>query len=180
MKHEKLSGLFSYQFVGQRNETKLTDRNGNMKLSVNSSDLGVKKFQGSAHISDKYLYEDVLYDSPIELNNIKIEPSDTIEVYGKIPKNSIRIPKIDGETCTPDFMYIVKNEKGNAKKINLIVESKDVDNESNLRGTEIKTKEYMKKYFEILEKNISDEDIKFSYQFKKQNILSIIDVLDDI
>ncbi len=176
-KHKMIEGLFSYIKVGQKTETKLTDAKGMLKESINASDVGVNLFTGSATISDKYLYEDVRYDSPLELNNIKTNIDDKIEVFGKIPKNSIRIPKIDGATCSPDFMYVVKDKNGNTKKMNLVVESKNDKNREQLRKTEELTEKYMRKYFECLEKSVEEENIsiKFDYQYANDKILSLIE-----
>ena len=63
---------------------------------------------------------------------------DEVIVYGKIPRASIAIPTILGGTYSPDFMYVVKHRNGN-KELNVIVETKDVENKNDLKGTE-KTK----------------------------------------
>ena len=36
---------------------------------------------------------------------------------------------------SPDFMYVVKHKNGH-KELNIIVETKDVENKTDLRGTE--------------------------------------------
>ena len=175
-KHKLINGNFEYAHVGNKKETFLTDDKGKMKNEVNSSYLGVNNFTGSAKISDKYLYEDINYDSDLERKNILEEVDDRIEVFGKIPKNSVRIPKIDGETCSPDFMYLLKDNNGKTKKMNLIVESKNYKSEEDMRETEKYTKEYMKKYFECLEDQVKDENIsiKFDYQFQVTKMIDII------
>ena len=175
-KHELINGNFEYVHVGSKKETFLTDEKGNMKSEVNSSYLGINQYVGSAKISDKYLYEDINYDSDIERKNIIDEVDDRIEVFGKIPKNSVRIPKIDGATCSPDFMYVVKDSDGKTKKMNLIVESKNYKSEEDMRATEKYTKDYMKKYFECLQEQVKDENIsiKFDYQFQVTKMIDII------
>ena len=174
-KHNLINGKFSYEYVGERKETFLTDENGKIREEVNSSYLGTKVFRGSAKISDKYLYKDITYDSDIELNNIKTD-DERIEVFGKIPRNSVRIPKIDGKTCSPDFMYVIKDNKGKTKKMNLVVESKDYQSYEGMRGSEILTKEYMNKYFECLKAQVKDENIsiRFDYQLKTDDMIDII------
>ncbi len=53
----------------------------------------------------------------------------------KIPKNSIKIPVANGGTYSPDFMYLVDKKDGSSE-LNLIIESKDVESERDLRGQE--------------------------------------------
>ena len=60
---------------------------------------------------------------------------DEVVVYGKIPKSSIAIPTIVGENYSPDFMYVVKHKDG-TRELNIVVETKLVENKSALRGTE--------------------------------------------
>lgn len=83
---------------------------------------------------EKYLYDTKAYDSPLELKNINAAIDEVI-VYGKIPRNSIAIPTITGESYSPDFMYVVRKENGD-KELNIVVETKDVENKSILRDVE--------------------------------------------
>lgn len=56
-------------------------------------------------------------------------------MYGKIPRSSIAIPIITGGTYSPDFMYIIKRKNGE-KELNIVVETKDVENKTALRDEE--------------------------------------------
>lgn len=67
----------------------------------------------------------------------------------KIPRASIAIPTITGGMYSPDFMYVVENPDG-GKNINLVIETKDVEKESDLRGTEKAKLECAKAFFETL------------------------------
>lgn len=62
-------------------------------------------------------------------------PSRTIP-YGvflkRIPRSSIVISTITGGTYSPDFMYVVKRISGE-KELNIIVETKDIENKTDLR-----------------------------------------------
>ncbi|MDD4495264.1 MAG: type III restriction-modification system endonuclease, partial [Eubacteriales bacterium] len=58
-----------------------------------------------------------------------------VVVYGKIPRSSIAIPTITGGMYSPDFMYIVKRKNGE-KELNIVVETKDVENKTSLRDEE--------------------------------------------
>lgn len=82
------------------------------------------------------------------------DPSDIEEVvvYGKIPRSSISIPTITGGMYSPDFMYIVKKSNGK-KEINIVVETKDVEGQVVLRGTESTKIECAKIFFEMLSKD---------------------------
>ena len=178
-KHSMIQGLFEYQSVNTcRKSTVLTDEQGKMVDSINSSNLGKMEYKGKATINGNYLYDEIQYDSPLELENINTDYGDKVEVYGKIPKNSIRIPKIDGCSCSPDFMYVLKDSAGNAKKMNLVVESKKYNSfDEDARGVEKYTKEYMLEYFKALEESLKDKniDVKFEYQLAKDKVVSIIE-----
>lgn len=75
-----------------------------------------------------------MFDSPLEKANIMTD-IDEVVVYGKIPKSSVAIPTIVGENYSPDFMYVVKHKDG-TKELNIVVETKLVENKSTLRGIE--------------------------------------------
>lgn len=111
--------------------------------------------------SKEYLYDIIAYDSPLEGVDIKSRSVESVVVYGKIPRKSIAIPTITGQTYSPDFMYVVRKTDG-SKELNLIVETKDVKFEEDLRGVE-KAKI---KCAEVFFKNLQAEGL--SVVFKKQ------------
>jgi type III restriction enzyme len=123
----------------------------------------------AGEVPEKYLYDSIAYDSPLEKDDI-LNDVEGVEVYGKIPKSTVRIPTILGETYSPDFMYIVRRKGKN--ELNLIVECKDVENDSELRGVEALKIESARKFFEQLEK----EGIKvhFEKQLKDKNLEAVI------
>lgn len=111
--------------------TQFTNELGIVKPFIASSDVGI---YASVDIPpDNYLFNEIFYDSDIELNNIKHTIKEVV-VYTKIPKNSIRIPLVGGFTYSPDFAYVIKNHDGNIQ-LNLIVESKG-KNHSDLSDNE--------------------------------------------
>lgn len=119
---------------------------------------------------EKYLYDTKAYDSPLELKNINASIDEVI-VYGKIPRNSIAIPTITGESYSPDFMYVVK--KGNGEKeLNIVVETKDVENKSILRGIE----EAKIKCAEVFFKNLSAQgyNVYFRTQLNNKKMLQVV------
>ena len=168
-KIKSLVGRFSYQKI---------DRAHFKKTSLNKVDGGaedfitqglVGKFVDAGIVPEKYLYDSIAYDSPLEKDDI-LNNIEGVEVYGKIPKSTVRIPTILGETYSPDFMYIVRRKGKN--ELNLIVECKDVENDSELRGVEALKIESARKFFEQLEK----EGIKvhFEKQLKNKNLEAVI------
>lgn len=168
-----LSGRFSYQKVNRTRikKTSLNDEKGNAEKFISQGLVG--KFGDSAKVPDKYLYDSIAYDSPLEKSDI-LNGIEGVEVYGKIPKSTIRIPTILGETYSPDFMYIIRRKGKN--ELNLIVECKDVDNpELDLRGGEKLKIESAKVFF----KNMESEGIKvhFEKQLKDKNLEEIISTL---
>ncbi len=69
----------------------------------------------------------------------------------KIPRSSIAIPTVTGGMYSPDFMYIVRRASGE-KELNIVVETKDVENKANLRGTENAKIECARVFFDVLSK----------------------------
>ncbi len=123
------------------------------------------------NISQIYLYDTVIYDSELEKENI-LTGDDKIVVYGKIPKNSISIPIFIGGSYSPDFLYIVKHSSGKYT-INLIIETKDVKYESELRDIEkMKIRSADKFFKELAQNNIK---IHFTKQMKEEKIYNIIE-----
>lgn len=84
--------------------------------------------------STKYLYDSYAYDSPLEQKNLLSDIQEVV-VYGKIPRCSIAIPTTTGGMYSPDFMYVVKKANGE-KELNIIIETKDVEDKTELRGEE--------------------------------------------
>src|SRR5574344_289238 len=109
----------------------------------------------------EYLYDIIAYDSPLEGVDIKSRDVDSVVVYGKIPRKSIAIPTVTGETYSPDFMYVVRKTDG-SKELNLIVETKDVRTEEDLRGIEKAKIKCAEVFFE----NLKNEGL--NVVFKKQ------------
>lgn len=139
-KIEMLQGRFKYKRTnGSVGATALTYADGSVRDEIVQGRIGVKIKEGEA--ADKYLYDTKAYDSPLELEDIESDIDGGLSgiaeviVYGKIPRSSIAIPTIAGGTYSPDFMYVVKKSNGE-KELNIVVETKDVENKSTLRGVE--------------------------------------------
>ena len=81
-----------------------------------------------------------------------------------------------GGTYSPDFMYVIKRTNGE-KELNIVVETKDVKNKSELRTEEDIKINCAKIFFEQLKQN--GYDVIFRKQINGKKIRAIIDeVLD--
>lgn len=171
-----LQGRFKYKKTsGALGATALTYADGSVRDEIAQGRIGVKIKEGDA--AAKYLYDTKAFDSPLELDNIEsdidagLSGIAEVVVYGKIPRSSIAIPTIAGGTYSPDFMYVVKKTNG-VKELNIVVESKAVDNESTLRGIE----EAKIKCAEIFFKNLSAQgyNVYFRTQLNNKKMLQIM------
>ena len=168
-KNDNLQGRFHYE----RSKchivsTALSYEGGEVKAEIAQGRIGTMMVPGTP--SDKYLYDSYAYDSPLEKNNITADIEDVV-AYGKIPRRSIAIPTTTGGMYSPDFMYVIKRKKGE-KELNLIVETKDVENKSALRGVEKARIECAKVFFEMLSKD--GYRVYFKDQLGNKQMLQII------
>ena len=150
-------------------ETALTDCNGNVRDNILQTEVGV--LSSSDDISDKFLYDRLVYDSPLEKSNIVESDISEVKVYGKIPRRSIRIPLYWGGTYSPDFMYVVKGKDGSTQH-NCVIETKDVSSIENLRVDEKKKLQCGIEFFKELTK--SGYEVTFKEQLKTDNIVAMI------
>ena len=97
---------------------------------------------------------------------------DEVVVYGKIPKSSVAIPTIVGENYSPDFMYVVKHKDG-TKELNIVVETKLVENKSTLRGIEDAKIKCAETFFKQL--TIDGYTVSFHTQLSNKKVKQIID-----
>ena len=168
-KNESLQGRFHYKrSKASLGATALTYADGTVREEIPQGRIGIKMEPGTP--SDKYLYDSYAYDSPLEKNNIMSEIDEVI-VYGKIPRRSIAIPTTTGGMYSPDFMYVVKHKSG-AKELNLIIETKDVENKNDLRGVEKARIECAKVFFEMLSKD--GYTVHFRDQLGNKQMVQII------
>ena len=180
-KIETLQGRFRYKKTdGSTGATALTYADGSVREEIAQGRIGIKVKEGDA--ADKYLYDAKAYDSPLELEDIESDIDGGLSgiaeviVYGKIPRSSIAIPTIAGGTYSPDFMYVVKKANGD-KELNIVVETKDVENKSTLRGVEAAKI----KCAEVFFKNLSAQgyNVHFRTQLNNKKMLQIVkDVLN--
>jgi type III restriction enzyme len=144
--------------------TKLTDENGTVLSEISASDIGV--FFSDEDVAQSYFFDELYYDSELEMKNIKTEITEVI-VFTKIPKNSIKIPVAGGKTYSPDFAYVLKFKDGK-QKLNFIVETKDVGSDDSLREEEKAKIKHAEKFFG------GQIKIEFRKQFNNNKIVDLI------
>jgi type III restriction enzyme len=167
----KLAGRFSYSKANlPLKATKLTHTDGTPKAEITQGIIGTKFINGTP--SAKYLYDVYAFDSPLEKENLLVDGIEEIVVYGKIPKSSIAIPTITGQSYSPDFMYVVKKDNGE-KVLNIVVETKGVENQRDTRGTEQIKIDCAKVFFDQL--TIDGYKVEFKTQLNNKKIRQIID-----
>ncbi|WP_414122766.1 type III restriction-modification system endonuclease [Corynebacterium nuruki] len=162
---------FSYSRIdGLVNGTALTDADGAPLESIVQGNIGVHR-DDAAKVPDKFLYDAFVYDSPKERDNIRDSKLDEVIVYGKIPRKSIRVPLYFGGTTSPDFMYVLKRDDGKLS-LNFVVETKDVETHSVMRGDEKLRMKAAAKFFDSMKSD--NFDVKFKDQVKREDIAEVI------
>ena len=153
-----------YQKVSNEiHPTKFTDEKGNVLNEISASDVGV--MYSNNKIAEKYLLDQLFYDSKLEKQNIKQNLKEVV-VFSKIPKNSIKIPVAGGKSYSPDFAYVL-NYEDKSKKLYFIVETKGKDEEKLDKEEKQKIK-HAEKFFGDTVK------IKFKTQFSNKKIEDLI------
>lgn len=151
--------------------TAFTNADGSLKDEVLQWTIGKNLL--SAEPSRKYLYDKVVYDSPLEKENIMNEV-DHVVVYGKIPQKSVCIPNITNDLYSPDFMYVVQRTDGK-KELNIVIETKDVPNDESKRAIEDAKINNAEKFFRQL--SLDGYEVKFCRQLQNKQMANIISEL---
>lgn len=168
-KNENLQGRFHYTKSSTPvGSTALSFEDGSPRKEITQGRIGTKLAEGTP--SEKYLYDAFAYDSPLERKNIMADIKEVV-VYGKIPRSSIAIPTITGGMYSPDFMYIVKKSTGE-KELNIVIETKDVENKNNIRGTERANLKCARVFFDILSQD--GYKVHFRDQLNNRQMAQII------
>ncbi len=119
-------------------------------------------------VADNYLFEELFFDSELEKENI-ISNIESVIVFTKIPKNSIKIPVPWWFSYSPDFAYVVKT-KDWKETIHLIVETKDKEDKFLSDDEKVKIK-LAEKFFED---KIKIKFVKQGFNEKMQKIIERI------
>ncbi|AXA34153.1 DEAD/DEAH box helicase family protein [Francisella adeliensis] len=124
--------------------------------------------------SDVFLFDRVVYDSDIEKKSIENDPilidGQRITVFAKLPSISIPTPY---KAYNPDFAYLVdRGEK--QRQLFLVVETKGYKNNSDIPQAEKTKIDYAKKFFEGLQKQLPNVDVRFETRINKDELSTIL------
>ncbi|MFP6208394.1 DEAD/DEAH box helicase family protein [Helicobacter pylori] len=163
--YQNIKDKISYQMrettIKNRKNDAFYDEKGEIREFLDGS-LGVDKYEiKNPSTQEKCLYENFMQvDSGIEKDTIEESNDTKIIVFGKLPK--VKIPVGLNQTYSPDFGYVVEN---NDKKVLLVVETKGVEHENELRDEERRKISTAKKFFEALKK----QGVNIEYKTKLNN-----------
>ncbi|GAA8784616.1 type III restriction-modification system endonuclease [Helicobacter pylori] len=172
MIYQNIKDKISYQMretiIKNRKNDAFYDEKGEIREFLDGSLVGDKYEIKNSSAQEKCLYENFMQvESEIEKDTIE-ESSDTkIIVFGKLPR--VKIPIGLNQTYSPDFGYVVEN---NDKKVLLVVETKGVKNENELREEEKRKISTAKKFFEALKKQ--GVNIEYKTKMEKDQLSALI------
>ncbi|WQV94905.1 type III restriction-modification system endonuclease [Helicobacter pylori] len=169
--YQNIKDKISYQMRETTIKTKndaFYDEKGEIREFLDGS-LGAEKYEiRNASAQEKCLYENFMQvDSEIEKDTIEESNDTKIIVFGKLPR--VKIPVGLNQTYSPDFGYVVEN---NDKKVLLVVETKGVENENELRDEEKRKISTAKKFFEALKKQ--GVNIEYETKLNKDQLSALI------
>jgi len=163
---EKYKQKFTYQSLDYTAQTSLF-KDGDFVAELSQKYLGANVAKDVKHDKERYLYDKAVYDSEIEHEVLKIDPPEQIVVYGKLPRESIKLPTYTGGTTSPDFVYTTRGQKPDDIYLHLVVETKS----DNPRLSDNIAVAAQKKAFEYIGSNIKWELVtdvaEFSRELKK-------------
>ncbi|MBM0630705.1 type III restriction-modification system endonuclease [Helicobacter pylori] len=163
--YQNIKNKISYQMrettIKNRKNDAFYDEKGEIREFLDGS-LGADKYEiKNSSAQEKCLYENFMQvDSEIEKDTIEESNDTKIIVFGKLPR--VKIPVGLNQTYSPDFGYVVEN---NDKKVLLVVETKGVEHENELRDEEKRKISTAKKFFEALKK----QGVNIEYETKLSN-----------
>ncbi|GAA8918596.1 type III restriction-modification system endonuclease [Helicobacter pylori] len=170
--YQNIKDKISYQMrettIKNRKNDAFYDEKGEIREFLDGS-LGVDKYEiKNSSAREKCLYENFMQvESEIEKDTIEESNDTKIIVFGKLPR--VKIPVGLNQTYSPDFGYVVEN---NDKKVLLVVETKGVENESELREEEKRKISTAKKFFEALKKQ--GVNIEYETKMRKEQLSALI------
>ncbi|GHR85978.1 DEAD/DEAH box helicase [Helicobacter pylori] len=170
--YQNIKDKISYQMretiIKNRKNDAFYDEKGEIREFLDWS-LGVDKYEiKNSNAREKCLYENFMQvDSEIEKDTIEESNDTKIIVFGKLPR--VKIPIGLNQTYSPDFGYVVEN---NDKKVLLVVETKGVENESELHEEEKRKISTAKKFFEALKKQ--GVNIEYKTKMEKDQLSALI------
>ncbi len=170
--YQNIKDKISYQMrettIKNRKNDAFYDEKGEIREFLDGS-LGADKYEiKNSSAREKCLYENFMQvDSEIEKDTIEESNDTKIIVFGKLPR--VKIPVGLNQTYSPDFGYVVEN---NDKKVLLVVETKGVEHENELRDEEKRKISTAKKFFEALKKQ--GVNIEYKTKMNKNQLSALI------
>ncbi|WRB44570.1 type III restriction-modification system endonuclease [Helicobacter pylori] len=170
--YQNIKDKISYQMrettIKNKKNDAFYDEKGEIREFLDGS-LGVDKYEiKNSSAQEKCLYENFMQvDSEIEKDTIEESNDTKIIVFGKLPR--VKIPVGLNQTYSPDFGYVVEN---NDKKVLLVVETKGVEHENELRDEEKRKISTAKKFFEALKKQ--GVNIEYKTKMEKDQLSALI------
>ncbi len=170
--YQNIKDKISYQMrettIKDRKNDAFYDEKGEIREFLDGSLVGDKYEIKNSSAQEKCLYENFMQvESEIEKDTIEESNDTKIIVFGKLPR--VKIPIGLNQTYSPDFGYVVEN---NDKKVLLVVETKGVENESELREEEKRKISTAKKFFEALKKQ--GVNIEYKTKIKKDQLSALV------
>ncbi|WRD99078.1 type III restriction-modification system endonuclease [Helicobacter pylori] len=171
--YQNIKDKISYQMrettIKNRKNDAFYDEKGEIREFLYGSLGGADKYEiKNSSAREKCLYENFMQvDSEIEEKTIEESNDTKIIVFGKLPR--VKIPIGLNQTYSPDFGYVVEN---NDKKVLLVVETKGVEHENELRDEEKRKISTAKKFFEALKKQ--GVNIEYKTKMKKDQLSALI------
>ncbi|MDU9772802.1 type III restriction-modification system endonuclease [Helicobacter pylori] len=170
--YQNIKDKISYQMrettIKDRKNDAFYDEKGEIREFLDGSLMGDKYEIKNSSAQEKCLYENFMQvESEIEKDTIEESNDTKIIVFGKLPR--VKIPVGLNQTYSPDFGYVVEN---NDKKVLLVVETKGVENENELREEEKRKISTAKKFFEALKKQ--GVNIEYKTKIKKDQLSALI------
>ncbi len=170
--YQNIRDKISYQMrettIKNRKNDAFYDEKGEIREFLDGSLVGDKYEIKNSSAQEKCLYENFMQvESEIEKDTIEESNDTKIIVFGKLPR--VKIPVGLNQTYSPDFGYVVEN---NDKKVLLVVETKGVEHENELRDEEKRKISTAKKFFEALKKQ--GVNIEYKTKMNKDQLSTLI------
>jgi type III restriction enzyme len=154
---------FTYQSLDYTAQTSLF-KDGDFVAELSQKYLGANVARDVKYDKERYLYDKAVYDSEIEHEVLKIDPPEKVIVYGKLPRESIKLPTYTGGTTSPDFVYTTRGQKTDDIYLHLVVETKS----KNPRLSDNIAIAAQKKAFEYIGSNIKWELVTDVAEFSRE------------
>ncbi|GAA7270760.1 DEAD/DEAH box helicase [Helicobacter pylori] len=170
--YQNIKDKISYQMrettIKNRKNDAFYDEKGEIREFLDGGLVGDKYEIKNSSAREKCLYENFMQvESEIEKDTIEESNDTKIIVFGKLPR--VKIPVGLNQTYSPDFGYVVEN---NDKKVLLVVETKGVENESELREEERRKISTAKKFFKALKKQ--GVNIEYKTKMNKDQLSALV------